>query len=114
MSEERNNPPPHEGEAPPQPTRAQDAGSPLPGGASPLKVRTRLPFEQKPGAPHPGFRAASLIYLAACLIMLGVSAFMFFARGFAWTSVPVFAPALAGFYFLVRFMMTARPRIKMD
>lgn len=82
------------------------------GGSAPLPARKRLPWEQGAAGTHPGFRAAAFIYLAACLIMWGVSAFMFFGRSFAWTDVPVFAPALAGFYFLVRFMMMVRPRIQ--
>lgn len=108
MSEERNGEgaPPSDG--PPPPTPSPHGG----GDSAPLHVRKRLPFEQGGAGTHPGFRAAAFIYLAACLIMLGVSAFMYFGRSFAWTDVPVFAPALAGFYFLVRFMMMVRPRIQ--
>lgn len=101
MSEDRNHPPPPAGEVSP---KAME-------GASPLQVRTRLPFEQKPGAPHPGFRAASFIYLAACLIMAGIALFMAYGRAFPLTSVPVIAPSIAAFYFFVRFMMMVRPKI---
>lgn len=100
MSEDRDPPPPEEG----------GAQKPDPAD-SPLKVRTRLPFEQKPGAPHPGIRAAAFVYLAACLIMAGVAVYMAYGRSFPMVSVPVIAPSLAAFYFFIRFMMMVRPKV---
>ncbi len=77
----------------------------------PLGGRTRLPFETKELRAHPGFRAAAALYAFAAIIMGGVAAYMAFAVGHPWMSIPVMGPALGALYFVVRFAMVMRPRM---
>ncbi len=89
-----------------------DAESPTPPPESEtLPKRKALPWEEKDATKHPGFKAAAFIYLAAALIMIGVSAYMLLSVGHPLMSVPVIAPAFGAFYFIVRFAMMLRPKI---
>ena len=78
----------------------------------PLKVKTRLPFEQQSSlASHPGVRAAAVLYGILALILVGVAGYMAFSVGHPMVSVPVIAPALGALYFFIRLAMMLRPKI---
>lgn len=81
--------------------------------SEPDPSQTSAPAREPRFTPMPllGSGAAAALYGAAALAMAGIALYMAFARGAPLTSVPVFAPALGSLWFVVRVVMTLRPKV---